>query len=134
MDVIEVGLGHRALNFDPNYIKTIADNISRGEATVVLLQPGDATRYEFYIIPQTDERLRIPGRLPESDWGDYVWIAPINMGNRGGDLVYLQGESRIFYDLGFYRTVHTRKVIAIFLDLVYKAMTGAELIPMETLH
>jgi len=131
-DPISIQIGqYRTVTFSLSYIKTIAEKLRLNDVTFVELQPGDATRYLFYIIPQVDDykllyRFGASRRCP---WRDdkMVWIAPVNLGtNRPGDIVCLAAGDQIYYDLMFYTNPHTLKVLTVFLDLVYQALRGVE--------
>ena len=121
----------RTYNFVPRFpssIEEVASRLLENEACFVSLEPGDATRYDFYLIPQTG-KLRIPERfgLGTRPWEDkrYIWFAPANLNvHIPGDIVSLSGGSSIFFDLtSIYTNVHTCKILAIFLDLVNQALS-----------
>ena len=127
MNTITIGT-YRDLDMTPEGtdIKTIAGILLEGRAAYVELQPGDAnTRYQFYLIPQTDD-LRIHSRsLGYGPWtfSRYVWIAPVNLayGQLSGDIISLRSGQDIYYEIAdIYPSDHTKMVITVFLDLVGK--------------
>lgn len=122
----------RTLDFSPKVddMETIAKHLLDGKVCFVRLEPGDMTRYDFYLIPQTPE-LHIKGRHSGEDpWSvnRYVWISPCNLRvDQPGDVLCMRGKANIYWDLtNVYKSEHTCKVITIFLDLVNQMMNNIQ--------
>ena len=133
-DPIRIDLGHYQIHFSPRYIQTIADALVLGQICIVYLEPGDATRYAFYLIPQVGDYIdtyRFGDSINPWEENRVVWLSPINLDNTGGMMVFMGSRENIYHEIPNYSNPHTRTVMTIFLDLVWQSLEGIGLIPLN---
>lgn len=96
-------------------------------AVLVRLEPGDATRYDFWLIRAGfDPRLKSYG-LGGSVGAKWCWLSPVNLRNRGGCWVDLGDKDGFPYMLrDSYENPWTVGVLTIFLELVADELTRLE--------
>jgi hypothetical protein len=59
----QVAARQAKLNYEPKNTKTseVCFNLKMGDVSRIVLEPGDMTRYEFYLIPQADDLITVGG-------------------------------------------------------------------------
>jgi hypothetical protein len=95
--------------------------MEEGEAVLVRLEPGDATRYDFYLIcAGFDPRLRAYGL--GSVGSKWVWLSPLNLRTKagaGGAWIDMSDKGGFEYMLrDLYENPWTVAVLATYLRMV----------------
>lgn len=103
---------------------TVADALIAKQPIVVILEPGDATRYMFMVTPCTamfvDDHLRSIG-VPWDKAKDYVILTRIN--SPGASCVVRISTEVFEWDFeGYSNNQHTRQVLAWWFNLLRKEL------------
>lgn len=117
----------RELNFEKEggRVKDVANALREvGGVAMVRLEPGDATRYDFWLIRSGfDPRLRAYGVGVDGE--EWLWLSPINLSSKGGGTwIPMDRDKRtVSWALEeVYSNPWTVGVMAIWLDLLMEEM------------
>lgn len=103
-DLENLQYGNKKMDLHPTNI-SLGEAITRlyhGEATHIDLQPGDATRYQLYLIPCWNPLLK-PGNLNREDAKTFIVLSVLNL-HRGVHLLNLLDTAEsLFYTLSEYK-------------------------------
>ncbi len=121
----------RPLDFTPvegQSIEGIAESLVHGSAVFVQLQPGDATRYDLFLVPVNGPNLTVTGHGLRDPFARWVWLTPVNAVTQGAGGAFVDlshaTHSRDLADL--YRNEWTAVAMAHFLTLVSDAIEAIE--------
>lgn len=111
---------YRSLDLAPVNItpETLLSRLSRGETVMVRLEPGDATRYDFFIIPLIEDN--VPTRAREG----WIGVVPVNLSTGQESIAYLDPlrEANRFDFADILVVPYTQVVYAGFFNLLIEAL------------
>lgn len=115
--------GGREMNFTPvnRPLSNIVADLRARRAVLVELEPGDATRYLFFLIPMWDNDLR-PTNLGIRPGNEWIWVAPVNLrAENGGAAVRFSNlpTGALYGLIDVYSSGWTREVISHFLSIIH---------------
>lgn len=121
-DLNNLRYGGQVMNMEPTNM-SLGEAVTRlfhGEAVHIDLQPGDATRYQLYIIPLWNRILK-PGNVSHSDSDDMVVLALLNI-DRKTALVRLSPEALDTFYAVENDNEWTRHILASFVSRLANTM------------
>ena len=117
MRVLMRGSDRMSLEPKNRSLPDLLKRLSKQEVVFVRLEPGDATRYDFWLIPQGNPYLNCEQEFPTTDAHEYWVLVPANLGSNGYGLLlmdtnvtYMEGQ---LYNI--YYNAWTRRVVGWFL-------------------